>query len=209
MTTRDVWDIHKNDFHNPKGVARGLMNIIWVYIWYITRAGLCSIWLVSWELCNLWSMEKENEPPIKKRRLSLKSPSHSRFLYKSKEELETISKGFVPPNTAKKHSLGTELFPRLDVWKKWSIGWEMPREYFRRTVCSRFKYMDWIAQLRMKIWVLKKKMGFHCFMAVQLDRYQFSNLTVISSLSFNLAWFFSLMIYLHNHSTCVYKVYTF
>ena len=46
-------------------------------------------------------MEKENEPPIKKRRLSLKSPSHSRFLYKSKEELETISKGFVPPNTAK------------------------------------------------------------------------------------------------------------
>ena len=46
-------------------------------------------------------MEKENEPPIKKRRLSLKSPSHSSFLYKSKEELETISKGFVPPNTAK------------------------------------------------------------------------------------------------------------
>ena len=43
--------------------------------------------------------EKENEPPIKKRRLSLKSPGHSRFVYKSKEELETISKGFVPPNS--------------------------------------------------------------------------------------------------------------
>ena len=53
-------------------------------------------------------MEKENEPPDehhepKRRRLSLKLPEEkkSRFDHKSKEEMEVIVKGFVPPNTEK------------------------------------------------------------------------------------------------------------
>ena len=52
-------------------------------------------------------MEKENEPPDEhrepKRRLSLKLPEEkkSRFDHKSKEEMEVIVKGFVPPNTEK------------------------------------------------------------------------------------------------------------
>ena len=31
MTARGVSDIHENDIHNPEGVARGIMNIIFVY----------------------------------------------------------------------------------------------------------------------------------------------------------------------------------
>ena len=143
-------------------------------------------------------MEKENEPPIKKRRLSLKSPSHSRFLYKSKEELETISKGFVPPNTAKntrwarncflewmyeRNGLSDEKCPEnileeqcaadLNTWIPKFIA-----EARRSEENLRLSQTVWIAQLRMKIRVLKKKMGFHCFMAVQLDRYQFSLINV-------------------------------
>ena len=50
-------------------------------------------------------LEKEkdgSDPPHKKRRLSLKSPKNCHFQYTCKsEEMETISKGYVPHNTEK------------------------------------------------------------------------------------------------------------
>ena len=51
-------------------------------------------------------LEKEKEkdgsdPPHKKRRIFLKSPKNCHFQYRSKEEMETILKLYVPQNTEK------------------------------------------------------------------------------------------------------------
>ena len=69
------------------------------------------MWYKMAEKENPPGSQDEEFPNPKKRRVSLKlDKKPPRFGYYPSEEVSKISEGYVPPNTAKKHSLGHEMF---------------------------------------------------------------------------------------------------
>ena len=57
--------------------------------------------IVTWSSATREKEKDGSDPPHKKRRIFLKSHKNCHFQYRSKEEMETILKGYVPQNTEK------------------------------------------------------------------------------------------------------------
>ena len=67
------------------------------------------------------SHDYKDSPNPKKWRVSLKlDKQQPRFTYYSSGEISKLSKGFVPPNNCKEHSLGQKVLYGLDFGHKYS-----------------------------------------------------------------------------------------